>query len=321
VAQRIQTSMHGLLQQAKWPLLVLLLGLLAVLPLFVPPLVLHILILFFMYVTLAESWNLISGYTGKVNFGHVTFLGIGAYTSLILLKDYGLSPFYTCLLGGLLAALTAVVVGYPLLRLRGPYFAISMLSLSFIFTALAFNLSSLTEGGRGISVRPFASKVPFYYFMLVCAVIAVGAIYKISRSKFGLGLISIREDEEVADSLGVNTTLYKILAFAGSAVLPGIVGGIYAYYMSYMDPKSAFSFSFTLNSIVMCLLGGSGTVLGPIIGAVILRSMSEFVSYLIPGEFYKLLVGALFIGLILYLPGGIMSLFTKEEGSDVFAQR
>jgi branched-chain amino acid transport system permease protein len=308
------------LQQQKW-LVLLLLVVLAVLPFFASRFVLHILLLFFLYVTLAESWNLIGGYTGYINFGHVTFMGIGAYTSLILMKDFGLSPFYTCLLGGLFAAITAAVVGYPLLRLRGPYFAISMLSLSFIFTALAFNLSALTEGGRGISVRPNPSKIPFYYFMLICAVIAVGATYKISRSKFGLGLISIREDEEVADSLGVNTTLYKILAFAGSAVLPGIVGGIYGYYMSYMDPKSAFSFSFTLNSIVMCLLGGSGTVLGPVIGAVILRSMSEFVSYLIPGEFYKLLVGALFIGLILYLPGGIMSLFAGKEGSDVFAKR
>ena len=321
MAQRMQTLKDRLLQQGKWPLLLSLLGLLAVLPLFASRFTLHILILFFLYVTLAESWNLIAGYTGYVNFGHVTFLGIGAYTSLILLKDYGLSPFHTCLLGGLLAALTAALLGYPLLRLRGPYFAISMLSLSFIFTALAYNLSSLTEGGRGISVRPFASKVPFYYYMLVCAIVAVGAIYKISRSKFGLGLISIREDEEVADSLGINTTLYKILAFAGSAFLPGTVGGVYAYYMSYIDPKAAFSFSFTLNSIVMCLLGGSGTVLGPIIGAVILRGMSEYVSYLIPGEFYKLLIAALFIGLILYLPGGIMSLFTKEEGSDVFAER
>jgi branched-chain amino acid transport system permease protein len=294
---------------------------LAILPLFVSRYVLHILLLFFLYVALAESWNLISGFTGRVNFGHVTFLGIGAYTSLILMKNYGLSPFYTCLLGGVFAVITAVVVGYPLLRLRGPYFAISMLSLSFIFTGLAYNLSDLTEGGRGISVPPCTSKLPFYYLMLVCAIIAVGAIYKISRSKFGLGLISIRENEEVADSLGINTTLYKILAFAGSAVLPGILGGIYGYYMSYIDPPAAFSFSFTLNSIVMCLLGGSGTVLGPIIGAVILRGMSEWVSYLVPGEFYKLLVGALFIGLILYLPGGIMSLFSKKEGGDVFAKR
>jgi len=320
VLQRAQDLRTWVLQQQKWWIL-LLLVVLAVLPLFASRFVLHILILFFMYVTLAESWNLIAGYTGKVTFGHATFVGIGAYTSLILLKDYGLSPFYTCVLGGLLSALVAVVVGYPLLRLRGPYFSVAMLSLSFIFTALAFNLSGLTEGGRGISVRPFASKIPFYYFMLVSAIVAVWAIHKISRSKFGLGLISVREDEEVADSLGVNTTLYKILAFAGSAALPGIVGGIYGYYMSYMDPKSAFSFSFTLNSIVMCMLGGSGTVLGPIIGAVILRSMSEFVSYLIPGEFYKLLVGALFIGLILYLPGGIMSLFAGKEGSDVFAER
>jgi len=320
VLQRVQDLGTRVLQQQKW-LILLLLVVLAVLPLFASRFVLHILLLFFLYVTLAESWNLLGGYAGRVNFGHVTFMGIGAYTSLILMKDFGLSPFYTCFLGGLFAAITAVVIGYPLLRLRGPYFAVSMLSLSFIFTALAYNLSSLTEGGRGISVRPNPSKAPFYYFMLVCAVIAVGAIYKISRSKFGLGLISIREDEEVADSLGVNTTLYKILAFAGSAFLPGIVGGIYGYYMSYMDPKSAFSFSFTLNSIVMCMLGGSGTVLGPVIGAVILRSMSEFVSYLIPGEFYKLLVGALFIGLILYLPGGIMSLFAGKEGSDVFAKR
>ena len=318
--QRAQDLGTRVLKQQKWWIL-LLLVVLSVLPLFASPFMLHILILFYMYVTLAESWNLIAGYTGKVNMGHATFLGIGAYTSLILLKDHGLSPFYTCLLGGLLATLAAVVVGYPLLRLRGPYFSLSMLSLSFVFTALAFNLSSLTEGGRGISVRPFGSKIPFYYLMLIGAVIAVGAINKISRSKFGLGLISIREDEEVADSLGVNTTLYKILAFAGSAFLPGIVGGIYGYYMSYMDPKSAFAFSFTLNSIVMCMLGGSGTVLGPIIGAVILRSMAEFVSYLVPGETYKLLIGALFIGLILYLPGGIMSLFGGKEGSDVFAER
>jgi len=320
VLHRMQSLGTQVLQRRKW-LLVLLLLVLAILPLFVSRYVLHILLLFFLYVALAESWNLISGFTGRVNFGHVTFLGIGAYTSMILVKDYGLSPFYTCLLGGVFAVITAVVVGYPLLRLRGPYFAISMLSLSFIFTALAYNLSALTEGGRGISVPPFPSKIPFYYYMLVGAIVAVGGIYKISRSKFGLGLISIREDEEVADSLGINTTLYKILAFAGSAVLPGILGGIYGYYMSYIDPPAAFSFSFTLNSIVMCLLGGSGTVLGPIIGAVILRSMSEYVSYLVPGEFYKLLTGALFIGLIIYLPGGIMSLFSKKEGGDAFAKR
>jgi len=261
----------------------------------------------FMWIALAGSWNIISGFTGYVSFGHVAFFGIGTYTAALLITKAGWHWLPAGLAGSIPAMLLALVIGYPCLRLKGPYFAISMLGLNEVVRALVSYFEGFTGGGSGISLPPIVATVPVYYAMGAVALTVPLVTYFIITSRFGLRLLSIREDELAAEAMGINTARHKLYAFLLSAAFPGIVGGFYAWYASHVEPMSVFPLITTITMIIMCLLGGSGTVLGPVLGAVLLSIFQEMVW----ARFlwvHQALLGTLIVAVVLLMPRGILGI-------------
>jgi len=267
----------------------------------------------FMMIVLAQSWNLISGMTGYVSFGHAAFFGIGAYAgTLLLIADM---PWIVAILGSaMLAFLVALPLGLLTLRLRGPYFAIAMLGLNEVCRIIATLWVDVTEGGDGIALPPdlLPSLTHNYIIMFMLAFLATALIGFIHQHRFGLELRAIRDDENAAEMVGVNTTLNKVLAFVLSATLPGAVGAVYAMFTSYIDPSSLFDPALNIQMIVMVLLGGSGTVWGPVIGATIVMILRELFWASFPA-IHLALLGILLIIVILYLPRGILSFAQQRK--------
>ena len=273
-----------------------------------------------MYVALAGSWNLMSGYTGYFSFGHAFFIGIGAYIVGWLLTKFGISPFITCWLAGLVCALLAVVIGYPVLRLKGPYFSIATMCLSVIGLAVAMNVPEITGGATGLylpmlDVDVFTSRSIFYEIMLALAVGVTLLCRTVQKSRFGIGLFAVRENEVTAETIGVDTTKMKLAAFALSGFLAALIGGIYAYFRNYIYPETVFDFNISMEVLIMVLIGGVGSWQGPILGAVILTVINQLLIVLFPGiqpEVPRLIYGTLLILVMMFMPVGIIpSLYIK----------
>jgi branched-chain amino acid transport system permease protein len=265
-----------------------------------------------MYVVLALSWNIISGFTGYTSFGHVAFYGIGAYACAILVADYGWPWIPTLAAGAGLAALVALVLGYPVLRLKGPYFAIAMLGAAEGTRVIATVWDGLTHGGLGISLPSAENSLATYYAMLVLMLVTIAVAYAIGHSRFGIRLSAIREDEVAAEALGIPTTRYKLIAFALSAAFPAVAGGIQTYKVLYIDPPSVFFVQITIAMALMSMLGGKGTVIGPIVGAVLLYTAQEATWVNFPTA--HLIAYGLFIVLVArFLPRGLMG-FAIDRG-------
>ncbi len=282
----------------------------AMLPAFLSGYHVSFLIQVFMWIALAGSWNIISGFTGYVSFGHVAFFGIGTYTAALLITKAGWHWLPAGLAGCIPAMLLALVIGYPCLRLKGPYFAISMLGLNEVVRALVSYFEGFTGGGSGISLPPIVATVPVYYAMGAVALTVPLVTYFIITSRFGLRLLAIREDELAAEVMGIDTARYKLYAFLLSAAFPGIVGGFYAWYASHVEPMSVFPLITTITMIIMCLFGGSGTVLGPVLGAVLLSIFQE----LVWARFlwvHQALLGALIVAVVLLMPRGILGILRQ----------
>ena len=282
-----------------------LLALVAVLPLVAAPYFVAFVLVMLMYVALAASWNVISGFAGYVSFGHVAFFGIGAYVAALLMTRQAMSWPAASLLGGGAAALAAVGLGAICLRLKGPFFAIAMLGLSETLRVLASYWDKLTGGGFGISLPPVRDITPFYLAMLALAAAGVVGNLVIAGSRFGLQLLAIREDEGAAEAVGVNTTWCKIVAFVLSAVLPGVAGGVYARYISYIEPQSVFFVFITAQMVVMTIFGGRGTVVGPVVGVVVLSTVAEVFWANFPFV-HRVLYGALIVAIVLGMPDGLV---------------
>jgi branched-chain amino acid transport system permease protein len=267
----------------------------------------------YMMVALAQSWNLISGMTGYVSFGHAAFFGIGTYACALLLPA-GFPWWMVVIQSAGIAVLVAVPVGFLTLRLRGPYFAIAMLGLNEVGRIVATVWISLTGGGSGISVPPTLQPglVTNYFAMLALAAIVTIAVALIYKSRFGLELRAIREDEAAAEMVGVNTTRNKLGAFVMSAAIPGAVGAVFIMYTSYIDPVSAFAPALNIQMIVMVMFGGSGTIWGPVLGAGIVMGIRELVWANFPA-LHLALLGVLLLIVVLVLPGGVVSLFTRKK--------
>ena len=266
----------------------------------------------FMYITLASSWNLISGFTGYVSFGHVAFWGVGSYTAAIVITRLAWHWVPASLLAGAVAVLLAVIIGYPCLKLSGPYFAIAMLGLNEIVRVFVNLWASVTQGGEGINLPPVLSIVSSYTAMGLLALATVGTTYIVANSKFGLRLLAIREDEIGAEVMGINTTFYKLSAFVLSAFFAGVAGGIYAWYLSFIEPESSFALLVTIEMIIMAMFGGRATVMGPVIGATFLYLGSEMLWARFP-EAHLALYGLLIIFVVLYMPQGVMGML-RERG-------
>ncbi len=286
------------------------LALLAVLPAIVQnPYVLHMLVLCLLWTVLGQSWNLLGGYTGQVSFGHAAFFGIGAYTTGILVKS-GLSPaaaWWGLFLGGLAAAAASAVIGWICFRLRGPYFALSVLALAEVLRLVALNWKQLTNGAEGILFIPaFNAKAWYYWIVLALAALSMAAIRYVMNGKLGFYFLAIREDQDCAESLGINATKYKLISLLISAFFTGVAGSFYMNYMGFIDPGIVFSVhDISVMMILVTMLGGVATTWGPAVGATIYILMSEaFRTYLKSG--HLVFFGILIIVIIIFFPQGIV---------------
>ncbi|MGH8816826.1 MAG: branched-chain amino acid ABC transporter permease [Achromobacter pestifer] len=262
---------------------------------------------------LAQGWNIIGGYAGYASFGNSVFYGLGSYGVAIAMVQWDL-PFAVGLaLGVVLAVAFAVLLGLPVLRLRGHYFAIATLALAQVMTAIVSNVK-LAGQNIGLVLPPLNNDPLFYELALGLLVLATLTVAWLTRSKFGFGLIAIRENEEGAAVMGVNTTLYKVAAFAISGVFSALAGGIHAYWITFLDPDSAFDISLNVKMIIMAVFGGAGTVLGPIAGAFSLSAISELLSSEITSA-AGLFFGVVIVAAVVLMPRGLADLLRRFRKS------
>ena len=263
--------------------------------------------------TLAQSWNIIGGYTGYPSFGNSVFYGLGGYGVAIAMVQYGL-PFPVGLAIGIsLAVGFAILLGLPVLRLRGHYFAIATLGLAEVMTAIVSNLE-IAGRNVGLILPLVKGDALFFELSLILLVVTTLAVMWISRSRFGFGLIAIRENEQAAAVMGVNTTLYKILAFALCSVFAAVAGGIHAYWITYLDPGSAFDVALNVKMIIMAVFGGPGTIFGPVLGAFVLSAISEILAAKVT-SLASIFFGIVIIAAIVFMPRGFADLVRRFRQS------
>ncbi len=265
----------------------------------------------FVWVTVSVAWNLLGGFGGQVSFGFAVFYGLGAYAAALSLNR-GISPILSFLLAGSVAVLASLLVGLPTFRLKGPYFAIATIGASEAVRVVMTNVS-ITGGASGYRIMETGTfhQLQHFYTALALAVIAVAISILVQRSKFGLALIAIREDEEAASDLGVNPFRAKLLAHALAAALTGAAGGVYARYAAFIHPQGVFAFSVGVAILLMPIIGGVGTVWGPVIGAVVYGLVHEELIASFP-QLHLLLYGSLLILIIFFEPGGVIGLLEKS---------
>jgi branched-chain amino acid transport system permease protein len=268
-----------------------------------------------MWCVIGMAWNLLGGYCGQVSFGHAAFFGVGAYTAGMLYSKLGISGWWGFPASVVVVTVFALGIGYICLRLRGPYFALATLAVGVIMRIVAENLVNVTGGDLGIMIRErtWIEKIWYYYIILLIAVLTFIAVKMIIRSRLGYYFVAIREDQDAAESLGINTTLYKTIALTVSAVITGFAGAFYTNYMGYIDPKVVFALhDISIITIMVVMVGGAATFSGPVVGAVIMVLLAEVIRS-IPklGTAHHTLFGILLIVIIIYLPNGIVGDFAK----------
>ncbi|CAN5398088.1 branched-chain amino acid ABC transporter permease [soil metagenome] len=272
----------------------------------------------FMFVALAQGWNLIGGFTGYACFGQVVFFGIGGYSTAVAMTHWGMSFWPTLILSGIVAAIFGALIGLPLLRLKGHYFAIATLGVAEGMREVVTNLPKLTGGGAGITIPTVGNQATtaylgndgFYLLFLGLAAFSLLVAGLVSRGKFGFALRAINQDEEAAASMGINTTRAKVSAFALSAFITGLVGATYAFQQAVIFPARLFDVEITVLMVVMVVIGGSGTVLGPLLGAVVLQFLSEYLRQHFT-EAHTLILGVIIIVAVILIPQGAVN-YVKE---------
>lgn len=267
---------------------------------------------------LATAWNIIGGYTGYAAFGNVAFFGGGAYVTAELMTKRAWSFFPAMVAAGIVMLLYGALVGLPVLRLRGHYFAIATLGVAIATRELANNLE-IFGASRPVNLPLKNAPNLFYYLALGLLVIAIIITYLIARSKLGYGLAAIRENEDAALVMGINTTLYKIVAFSLNAMLCGLAGGLYAYWHSTIDPPTVFDLTTNVRLIIMAVLGGIGTPLGPIVGAVVLTGIQETLWKNFT-NLHAVLFGASIVVVVMLMPRGIVYLIRQKFSWRVFVR-
>lgn len=271
----------------------------------------------FMFIVVSSALNIIAGYAGYAAFGNMMFFGLGAYTTAICMERVGIPFVFSMMLGGFVAVIAAVLFGTLFLRLRGHYFALASLGAAEAVRSIVDNLTELTGGGQGMTissldVNPAISNSIFYFAMLLLAVVTVTFVWWLSRSRLGYGLMAIRADEEAASVMGIYTTRSKVIAWSLSALFTGLAGGLYAFWFSYIDPPTVFDVMWVVDMFVIILIGGMGTVIGPVIGAVILEAISEVVwSNFI--ELHLGILGIIIILSVLFMPKGVVMLARNSK--------
>ena len=266
-----------------------------------------------MFVVLASAWNIIGGLTGYASFGNVAFFGLGAYATGALVANLHW-PFALALpLAPLVAAIFAMLVGLPLLRLRGHYFAVATLGVGVAVGEVVNNVGPL-GASTGLFLPIVRSDLLFFYLMLGAAVLAVLSTRVILKTRFGYGLLAIRENEEAAAVIGVNTTLYKVAAFVIAAALTGLAGGIFAQWNSFINPENVFPISYNVEMILMAVLGGAGTLLGPVAGAVVLELIIQTLAGGGSASVYSQIgLGVLLAVCVIFIPRGVIDFFGGQS--------
>lgn len=284
--------------------------------------VLHLLIMTLWAALLGAAWNLLGGYAGQVSFGHAAFLGLGAYTTMLLHLKLHWSPWIALVAGGVFAALFAAPFGWICFRLRGPYFSLATLAVAEITRLVVLNWESLTAGPMGLLITHlpplsffgkavnWESKVPFYYVILVLAALVTLATARLARSRLGAYLLAIREDLDSAEAAGIDTVRTRVQALILSAFFVGTAGGFYAIYLRYIDPDAVFAIGLSVEMVFVPVVGGIATTFGPIVGAVFLTTIGEIFrdkfqsGHLIFYGFFMMIA-------IRYLPEGIWGKIRK----------
>ncbi len=302
----------------------LLLAAAALLPLALNNYYMHILILVMFYAFGGVSWNFLGGYCGQFYFAHCVFIGIGAYTSTLLFNNLGLSPWLGMLAGGVLTVLVALGIGAVTFRagLRDTYFALGSLALVEITRALALNARwaggaqglFITVNNPGLLTMQFKTKLPYYYIILTFLVLGIIVTKRIAGSKLGYYFMAIRENEEAAQAVGVPMVRYKLIAISTSAFIGAIAGTFFAQYITFFDPTTLFTFEMAVQIVIVAIVGGSGSVAGPILGSILLVPLSEFVRGKLGQNIagvHLIVYGLILMLTILYLPEGLNGLIHK----------
>ena len=288
---------------------------------------LHILILLFLYAYLTTSWNLVGGFAGVLPLGHAAFFGIGAYTSTILSLQYGISPWLGMLVGGAIAAVVGVLIGLPTFKMRGAYFALATIAFAEGFRVMVENIDKIgpfaLNGPRGLQIPPlnfglaemmFSGKEPYYYIILIMLVAVLMLTAFISRSKLGYYLNAGGEEPEAAMALGINVARAKVIAMAMSSFLTALAGTFYAQLNLYIHPKSAFSLDLSFEIAFIALIGGRGSIVGPVLGALLLRPVSDFSRIYfgdtLPGM-HLIIFGVILILVMTFQPRGLQEPLTR----------
>jgi branched-chain amino acid transport system permease protein len=287
------------------------------------PFPLHVMIMTFVFATLGAAWNLMGGYAGMLSFGQVAFFGIGAYTSSYLYVSHGVSPWLGLVAGGLLAAVTAVAIGWPCSKLRGHYFAIASIAFAEI-VRIHFNNWKLVGAAEGLTIPMSASglihfqfhgsKAPYYYLALGMLAVALAVTWWVSRSRMGYYFRAIKESHDLAMVLGISFVRYRLWAIALAAFLSGAAGTFYAQYVLYLDPESVLILAISVQVVLVAMLGGAGSVFGPVLGAAVLVPLSEVTRAKL-GErgngLDMMIYGALIWLISVYQPKGLWGLLER----------
>ena len=278
---------------------------------------LHLVLLTASYVAMASSWNILGGFTGYISLGHNVFFAIGGYFAGIIYARYGVPALLLAPLAGVVAAVFGYLIGLITLRVRGPSFIISSIALVMI-ARLLFDNWHFVGAANGVTLPVTElsaqwSKLPYYYAMLAIAAVTVWASYRIKHSKFGLGLRAISKDEIKAESAGIDTRFYKVTAFALSAFFVGMTGAVWGEYLTYIRPSIFLVILIAANMVLMCILGGKGTIAGPVIGAILLMAFNEaFVATLGASEINILGTGLIMALVLMFFPLGVVGTLAQK---------
>ena len=285
----------------------------------------HLMILILLYALMAQSWNVVAGLSGQISLGQAIFFGIGAYSSTVLFAKYGITPWAGLLVGMLLSALAAIAIGVPTLRLRGHYFAIATLligsSVQIVFQrwdwvgAASGLYVPINRTSPWFYLQFHASKVPYYYLALAAAGAAYLLVWKLRRSRFGFRLQALRDEPDAASSLGIAIARHKVMAFMLSGAMMSVAGTLYGQYVLVLDPERLFSAEISIIVLLMTVLGGSGTLWGPALGAAILVPLSEFSRIWFGGTgrtIDLIIYGILILLVCMWRPSGILSVVEER---------
>ena len=298
---------------------------LALIPLWVQsPYALHIFILLFIAIALGESWNVIGGFAGQYSVGHAAWYGLGAYGAFILLQRKAIAPWFGVWVAVAAAVIIAVVVGWITFRLRGPYFVLASIAVAEIIRLASLNWKELTNGAEGILaadvpplrlggtvITDWNSKIPYFYMGLAMALFCIAVNFLVKRSKLGYYLQAIREDQDAAHSLGIPLTLSKNTGLAISAACTALAGSFAAFYIGFIEPQGVFGIEVSIQMVLTCIIGGIGTVAGPVIGAVVVVLLSEALRASLSSA-HLLVYGVLVIIVILTMPDGFVGFIAQR---------